>query len=322
MEKRKKGGAIVKLIAWSLVAILLIMLMIGMMVSADNGFLTFGSFSLLGGYFYDDCELYGVGNAEYDGETVDSIDISWESGKVNVKIWDGDSFKVEEDGRIENDENTMRTRVDDGKLTVKFAKSGVRIFNKSYSKELTVWIPSAYAEKVKVIKVESASADISVDGSFTAAEGNEAQDLLCLHKLEVDNVSGKTDVKCKSVSVLDVSSVSGDVSVCGEVDQASVEAVSARIELEGEIKYADIEAVSGAVMIKNYNTLPEGVDVETVSGEVKLSLPKVESGFHAELDSISGKIRGSSTGKYYSYGSGKAEYSFDTISGNVIIELE
>ena len=343
MDKRVRGGAIVKLIAWSVVLVVLVGMFALMLLDDSIDFIEIGNFSFRGSYVYNDPETYNVGDMEYD-DTVYSLDISWIAGTVDIVVSDGDKVKVvettsklTEGGAEVEDEDLMRSKVEGGRLIIKFADSGVKLFRKYKPKGLTVYIPASMCGSLQTLAVDGASSVLTVDGGH----GDEGESIFCFEKIDVDTASGVVNVKCKSAAEVDIDTASGNVTLEGsfgevDVDAASadvklygsaesieLDAVSGTIYVDGEVVSAELGAVSGDVKITTYNTLPKRLNVETVSGKIELTLPDIESGFLAKHEGTSGKMicDGIKT-NYYRHGDGKAVYEFETTSGDVVINID
>ena len=334
MENRAKNGAIVKLIVWSVVLVLLVSLTAGMLVGeAFEGF-RFGVITFGGSYTYDDCESYNTGNMEYRDTEVEIIDLSCITGTVNVSVWEESYVKLEETGAGDRDEDQMRSRVENGVLTVKFMKSGVRAYTNTLSKVLTLRIPAEMAESLQNLNIDGASAKLIMDG--TLGEENR----LCVRGVDVETASGAVDIKCKRIMSLDVDTASGnvmlegtfgvidvdaasaDVTVKGMVDSIDIDTASGRVEIDGDVEKAKIDAVSGAVTLNAHTVLPKSLELDAVSGNAEISLPDIEYGFVATMDSASGKMTcNGSKSDYYTYGKGQAEYEFSSVSGSVRITI-
>ncbi len=338
MDKRTRGGAIVKLVAWSLVLVILVGLFALMLLGNAFDFIKIGNISFFSSYVYDDPETYNVGNIEYS-EAVDSLDISWIAGSVKIVVSEDDKVKLSESvSEDDDDEILMRSKVENGRLTVKFADSGISIWgNNRKPKNLTVYIPASMCGNMENFSLDSASSALTVDGE----DSDSGEKLFSFDKIDVDTASGTIKIKCNRASVVDVDTASGDillegsfgevdvdaasaaVKVYGSADVLNLDVVSGRVEVDGEIGEGEIGAISGAVKIKTYTTLPKRLDVETVSGNIELTLPDIESGFQARHEGVSGKMTcdGIKT-SYYKHGVGKAIYEFETTSGSVKINIQ
>ncbi len=291
-RENNRGGAIVKLVVWSLVLVCLVSVFAVFMVFGSDGFIGFDwNFSILSGFTYPDADEYIVGNVSYS-EEIEGIDIEWTAGEVIIKVHDRDEIIVEEDGKIEKDHDIMRTRVVNGVLYIKYAASGVRVFSKSCpAKSLTVTVPQKYAAAFCDIKVDAVSASVSVEPGFV------------LNELDINGVSGK---------------IAADI----EAGKAEIDTVSGNTTIRGKVSEIDISGVSGKVDMELKNA-PREIDIETVSGNITLILPMTAS-FRARLESASGEMSVDSlnVGKGYTHGSGAWEYDFDTVSGGVDIIME
>lgn len=332
MNKEFRSAAIVKLVVWSVVAVVLMALLAGAIVGDSFEIISFDGVISFGGYVYDDAESYGVGNAEYS-ENVQIIDISWLSGNINVVTWDGSTVKVEEVGDVDNDGEKMRSRVQNGRLSVKFAESGLRFTTKSdLQKTLTVYIPESMVSNVKKLRISAASANATVDGG---------ENQFAFEEVDVDSASSVINVKCLSASRVDVDTASGDVYLSGSfgnveidaasadvelkgsVDKLNVDSLSGHVKVDGELSRGEIGTMSGEVEIKTYTKAPTALEIETVSGGLELIIPKTESGFVARFDSLSGEmVCNGVKGDYYQSGSGVAIYEFESLSSRVTITEE
>ena len=308
--KANKSGAIVQLVVWSIV---LLILASSFLLSIAGTFLDFtrGGFSIIDGEYYADADEYIVGNVEYNGR-IDELDIYWTAGEVEILLYDGDEIKVEESGAGSNEREHMRTRLEDGKLEIRFAASGTKLFSSEISKELKVYLPTLANEWGIELEIYSESSDVIIGKSAKA---------LCFDDAEISNVSGNTELYCYADSI-EINTTSGSMSVNGNVCDMTTASISGRLDYMGELERAHISTVSGDVNIRTSADVPDELQIDSVSGNVELSIPDTASGFDAELDSISGNMRcGNSSGDSYEHRGGRASYMFDTVSLNVLIEI-
>ncbi len=288
--KNNRGGAIVKLVIWSVVLIILAAIFaLGLIFK--NGFTINGStsFSIISSYTYENAEKYSAGNTSYTGE-VKELDIEWTAGDVKIVVYDGDEIKLEESGAGERGDNKMRTYLDNGTLHIRYARSGIRLFSDIPTKKLTVSLPEKYASALYEINIKAVSANISSEGMIVCRE------------ISIESVSGKINLNGISAEDSDISTVSGNILIAGDISELDVKGVSAKLEL----------------MLQS---TPRSIAAETVSGNVDITLADSTSGFKAELDSLSGKLKvgGENAGKVYKHKDGMAEFEFESISGNVTI---
>ena len=126
------------------------------------------------------------------------------------------------------------------------------------------------------------------------------------------------------LSKLTIETVSSDVRIydgltMGELD---IEAVSACVDCGSiAVDKLDIETVSGDVELTLMNEA-KNIDMETVSGDLTLHVPE-EMGFTAETNSVSGDTNTDMTvtgsGKKMVHGDGKTRIQMDSVSGNLYI---
>lgn len=336
--RKSRGGAITKLVIWAVVAAILLPILAFGLVGIEfdwdkesfNGELFFA-----GGALYTNPGSYQVGDAEYL-EDIDSFDISWAAGSVNLVLWDSNAVKIVENGAGTDESDFMRSKVENGKLIIKYAKSELRFFENTPQKDLTIYIPDLAAKEYETLEIYTVSADVVLNGTYL--NGDDALEKQSLHfkEIEIATASGSVSLNWIGAVELNIDTAGGgDIQISGQsFDAVDINTASADAVLEnccikelnvdtasggvsyngGSLGSADIESVSGEVEIVCYNSLPNDLDIETVSGNVKVSLPDLASGFVVEMDSISGSFSGVRT-----HGAGRATYTFDTVSGRVSV---
>lgn len=290
----KKSNAKVRLITHLIVAIVLTIFLVWVIGKLGSGTSGDGSFKFpvfscginLGGYTYKDADKYSVGEFSLD-EEITSLDIDWIAGQVNLVVTDESKISASETN-VEDEAERLRYRVVDGKLMIKFKKSERVRINDELSKELTVYIPKEMAEKLDSVNIQCVSAGLDIEGAT-------------IDKLEIEMVSGEFDARDIIINSVNLESVSGDVEIAGSVNELDAELVS------GEIKVTSDEQLSM-------------LDMETVSGDITVIMPEGD-GFTAEMDSVSGDMNidfeTTKKGDKLIFKDGSADYSFDTVSGDV-----
>ncbi len=304
-----KGVAITKLVAWTIVAVILIALLSVLMVFHHGLNFSF-SLGIFGAEYYEDADKYSAGNAKYDS-VINSIEIDWAVGKIIVTVYDGDEISVEESYSGSDQDDRMRTRISGDTLMIKFAKSGVKYINDPPKKTLTVRIPESMADRGIDLNISAAAADTDVSGSESGR--------LVLGEVEIEAASGKVNVTRAEAREVNIETVSGNIEISEcELGGVDLEAVSGKLVLDGEVSRLDMNVISGSAKITTYKALPERIDVESVSGSVTLSLPDIESGFEIDAKTVSGSIN-SNRGKRY--GDGKARFDLESVSGSITVTV-
>lgn len=155
------------------------------------------------------------------GTDIRKIDITWISGDVELRYYDGDRIRVTESaaGTL-NDTTSMYIKNFHGELDIQFAKNGKhnsRTFT-DLNKKLIIEIPENH--RFTEIEIELVGASLVSDG-------------LASDKIDIESVSGKIELTNPACGNLDVQSVSGNINLSFSA-------------LPGK---TDIESVSGAVEI-------------------------------------------------------------------------
>ncbi len=287
-----------KTLVWAVVTVMLAAATVAGM--QDGGFLDFGDFTAFGGalfrsYTYDNASSYRPANVPApSAERIDRIDIHWESGSVTVRAYDGDRITFRETASRTLTENQMlHYRVQDGVLSIRPSASVRSLFGSFSvpSKALEVLVPKNAV--LASVGVECVSADILIEDVNVS-----------LGDISTENVSGATTVRGALARLLDA------------------EAVSGRLNAEGAFDKVTLEGVSGAMAIKALS-MPTALSAETVSGQITVTVPE-NGGFTANFDTVSGSLRCSfaeiRNHRSILYGDGKARFTFESISGSVMVD--
>jgi DUF4097 and DUF4098 domain-containing protein YvlB len=206
----------------------------------------------------------------------------------------------------------------------------------------TGWNKGPREDSVLVIKVPAtASLDLSAVSAnidVTAMRGSA--------EIEAESVSGEVSLRASSADKLDISSVSGDVSVEGHAGRVDAETVSGDLRVSGASGDVSVETVSGSVIVRAQTVTEfeaasvsgdidfEGalaangrMDVESMSGDVRITLPADTSArvtaevFSGDLDNTFGLAvedeDGPGSTMHGKIGSGSASIEIESFSGDV-----
>jgi len=234
-----------------------------------SAFPAFASWNLWpsGKYRYDDASRYNAGGTSID-EMVNSLDISWVSGDVEVEYWDGSTIEVMEtfSSKI-SDDALLRWRVKSGRLYVKYTKTDFAI--KNVDKNLIVRIPRGLV--LRDVDIETVSADTTLSIQADA--------------LDFESVSGSLRAQMDYVKEIELETVSGEISlslgVCPrEIEGKSVSGSFSIALPEGSLYAVEFDSVSGRLRSSSANLSggasynPKGAssrfEFETVSGDVSI----------------------------------------------------
>lgn len=308
-----KKSAVTKTV-WSVVTALLIVMLIcaiavPIYISFDGGKMSSGpdSFS----YRYAGESSYLVGEAEIPSNGIEKLDIDWISGNVSIVPYDGDTVKVDEADR-ENEEYKLRYKTTGGTLTVKACKSSVftGLSGDELDKELTIYLPKNIAENLKSVKVNGISADFRMEGLKT-------------NNITAETISGILSFCNTQCAIkLKAETVSGEIGANETVAPRLIaNTVSGNCNMSGDFNEIDGETVSGEMHLVSKNAVRD-IDVSSVSGKITLNLPETD-GFKVSVDTKCGKFQSdfemTAQGNKYIYGDGLLGYHIETVSGDIYI---
>ncbi|MBE6984960.1 MAG: DUF4097 domain-containing protein [Ruminococcaceae bacterium] len=257
--------------------------------------------------YYDDPSSYSVGSGSVSGE-VKSLDISWTSGKLIVKAYDGDQIVLTETGATTENQK-MRYRLQNGVLTVHYQASGVNI-STPFSKTLEIQIPRAQAEVLKNGEIELAGADAEMNG-------------LGVEALEIETASGNVVASNCAFAFLEADTASGDCTFTScAIASMEMSAASGNTKIDGTLDSLEFDAASGNLTLQSAQA-PSSLEAETASGDITITIP-ADSQFRCEYETASGDVEiNGFTGNYrddeFICGSGENVYSFDVASGDITI---
>ena len=256
------------------------------------------------------------------------IEIENLSGSVTITGWDKNEVKVT--GTLGDDTEGLSTSGEGShiEIEVEIPDRQRGRGRRDYESTLVISVPADSRLDVETVSagikvsdvtgkldLESVSGSVRVTGSPSAAD--------------VETVSGGITISGSQTRVT-AESVSGNIDLDGVAERVDVATVSGRIEVEaGQIDRGDFETVSGNITFQGSLSSGASLDLECHSGNVDLLIP-ADTSASFEVSSFSGEIRNDfgpeakRTSKYapgkwleFSTGSGSADASIETFSGNV-----
>ena len=228
-----------------------------------------------------------VSRNHFNAEEIDRLNIDWAAGKIVILPVEGSEIAVTEELLGEEDE--MVLKLDGSTLYVEYAENAVSLnFGSMNKKNLYIIVPQDWV--CKELEIDAASATVQAE-------------LLTIQKLASSTASGSHTFRDCKVERLKLETVSGDLDYSGTLDKLDFGGVSAQAD----------------VVVTNF---PKSIDVETVSGDVNLTLPK-ECGFTLEKDTVSGHFSSEletrkENGKYV-YGDGQCKIDVEGVSASITI---
>ena len=219
---------------------------------------------------------------------IHEIEIHWLTGDVYLVESDEDGVNFQEDYTGNNEDYRMRYRVSDGKLTIQPCKSKLFGSIDLPRKALTVFLPDTLT--LDKITVETVSADVELMGGS-------------VDTLSINTTSGNITGPGLSAKEYELGTVSGDISL------TALPAGSSAI---------DCETVSGEVRI-SCTAHPDEIDFNSVSGNLRLTLPKGSCRYTLDFSTVSGDR---DTERFISGGDETCDITAETVSGNVELQTE
>lgn len=279
-----KSNAVVRIVLLSLTILLLLAILV-----AGLGIGTFLS-EHSSGFSFREIDGQTASSGSVPASEIRNIKIEWVSGSITLQPGDTQDIAFQESGSFKKGDEMVWKQSGDT-LILQFCQPKWNFFgfHSNASKDLTVTVPKDWL--CRDLHVSSVSADIAVND-------------LTADRIDLENVSGASDLSNCSVNALDLETVSG------------------RIWYNGTFTTLDCEAVSANCQISLDNT-PERVTMDSVSGSLTLTLPE-DTGFTASLDSLSGKISSdfpaTINGDAYHYGDGRCTIRANGVSGDINIK--
>lgn len=344
------AGAVVRIVIWSIVLCILCNIFIFFLVRNPGD--SFPFFSIEMGFYNDDS--YSTGDAEIS-EVIRSLDLDWTSGRVIVQLGEGEKATLTEtysDGTIPEENQKMRWKMENGRLSVKFRSPRFSFFfGTQKSKYLTLTIPAAWVEQsLDKTTVDTASADVEITGlraskldidtasgdiklhqcsvttlDVDTASGTISAYELAAHSVNADTASGRVIVE-GDVRELDVDTASGSVTLTltGTTNKISADTASGDIQVNGEVYELDVNTASGD-LTATLTGASRLIEMDTASGTARLSLSESIPGFTAKMDSLSGRVSidgftVTTHNHSYTYGDGSCRIDMDSASGSLYIQ--
>lgn len=251
-------------------------------------------------YIYDNANSYemldrsGFGSGEQSATAsepltdITEIEIHWLTGDVYLVESDTDGVTFQEDYTGSNEDYRMRYKVSNGKLTIQPCKSKLFGSIDLPRKALTVFLPDTLT--LDKITVETVSADVELMGGS-------------VDTLSINTTSGNITGPGLSAKEYELGTVSGDISL------TALPAGSSAI---------DCETVSGEVRI-SCTAHPDEIDFNSVSGNLRLTLPKGSCRYTLDFSTVSGDR---DTDRFISGGDETCDITAETVSGNVELQTE
>lgn len=321
-----RAGGIIRIVVGLIVALLLIAVLVLALTGHDvlerlgwNGgwiwpFRTSADFDSSGAA--DAGEAVAEDTVSIAAAGVESIDIEWIAGNVQVVAGSGDAITFYETAyKTLTEAQKMRYSVTSGGvLKIQYCENAENVWNwfdrESYnipSKTLVMTVPASMLGSLGALEIDTVSASVDLDGVYGDT-------------VKLESVSGGIACANLSCGELKLSSTSGRLTceAC-TAEKLSLNNVSGAIRADGAFSSVSADTVSGEVRIV-CTVAPDEIEGDSVSGGMTILLPE-GAGFTAKLDSVSGELTcefpGTLSDKKIVCGDGSASYRFDSVSGSI-----
>jgi DUF4097 and DUF4098 domain-containing protein YvlB len=260
-------------------------------------------------------------------------------GSIEVRAWDRAEVRIE--GSLGEGVERLEVEGDGKRLRIKVkypARSGLRSLagrETTGPTELRLMVPlradlalSAVSADITAWGVAPSSLRIeNVSGNSTLAGAPD--------DVEVNTVSGDVDLTVNRGNVR-AESVSGDIRISGRLgEEVVVESVSGDIDmrvLDSAVRRLEGQSVSGDMTLQMALAPRARLRLQSVSGDVELRLPQSTSA-EVRAESFSGTLRapgatverprhGPGSSLRHRYGSGDADVSIETFSGDAHLRFD
>lgn len=274
-----KTNAIVRIVCYSLVALLLIAILLA---GLGVGQLTF-HFGNSGGEPIN-------GELRVDAADVQNIEIEWVSGDITLSVaTDGSQQILIRESGASGDQREATWEIRGQTLVIRDAEPGFTLgFTSTQDKDLTVTFPAGWFCNDLDIETVSGSVEISV---------------LSASRIEVEGVSAQCRFSGCTAKDVSISTVSGNVTYLGDVDTLDCKSVSASCEIfpDNLPRELRLESVSGDLIVGLLEPAGFTTALDSVSGKV-----------YSDFSTTS--AHGNQT-----YGDGSCRIHADTVSGDIEI---
>lgn len=262
-------------------------------------------YSFVTGDKYDNAENYNIGSKTYD-EDISCVEIDWKCGKLT--LGNGDKVSVEENQGSLNDQQRVRSIVENGVLKVQFWASEYSATVNSTDKTVKVIVPPNID-----VKIVSTSGQIVMNN----IKANNVTVGKMSGSLEIDNIDAKT---------VDIDTTSGSIKI-GSVtcQKLIVDSTSGSVRINDmSAAVALVGSTSGSVKL-TIGGVCEQFELNVTSGNSELHLADAKCGATIEHSTVSGKLNiqadyNVSGGKSV-VGSGKCKMSLHATSGKITVDL-
>ena len=265
-----------------------------------------------------------TGSTRFPAAGLRGVDIQLDAD--DVRIVEGEGDVIETVWQAQNVDGEPVVTMESHTLTIRrknpdVFKTFFSVFTKNGG-ELTVRVPHGYGADYKITTtsgdVRVSEVDVeTIEVSTTSGDVRVEPDAQKrAQTVKVGTVSGDLTVSAIAGDVI-VSTVSGDQFVSCDANRVDANAVSGDVHIEGACEEWCADSVSGDMELLCTVAPTKKIDLNTMSGNVRVALPADIRGFVADISGMSGHI----TNEFgpNRYGTCALPIHMDTMSGSLLI---
>ena len=265
-----------------------------------------------------------TGATRFPAAGLRGVDIQLDADDVRIVEGEGDT--IETVWQAQNVDGEPVVTMEGHTLTIRrrnpdVFKTFFSVFTKNGG-ELTVRVPHGYGADYKITTtsgdVRVSEVDVeTIEVSTTSGDVRVEPDAQKrAQTVKVSTVSGDLTVSAIAGDVI-VSTVSGDQFVSCDANRVDANAVSGDVHIEGACEEWCADSVSGDMELLCTVAPTKKIDLNTMSGNVRVALPADIRGFVADISGMSGHI----TNEFgpNRYGTCALPIHMDTMSGSLLI---
>jgi len=301
------------------------------------------SFNLITGTNYDNADKYSVGNITYTDD-VDSIEVNWYVGEVEIVETDGTEISITETEDNLAPDKQLRSLVDNGTLKIQFWSSGLVSSVDDAKKNVTIEVPAGKNIKVSTTRGNFYSNSITGQNVFISTTSGDIQinNITCKYlkvastggTITLRNVNSETKFQTSSVSgTINIGKVQSETAIVNSTSGTitldeitcstlTIESISSRIQIGAlNANSASVNTTSGKMVLVLSNCAE--LNIEGISSSISLTLPQ-ENGATISYSTMSGVL---TTNKAYNtvdkkfvFGAGLSQINITTTSGNLVVK--
>ncbi len=234
---------------------------------------------------YADGDRYCVGNFTYSAAEVQSVEIDWEGGRLEIEQSDAPELSVMEENPSDEEKKLVHYFLENGELKIRYCASGLKGKIDEFYKSLRVEIPAGIS-----LDIENLNADVTLgvltldEFSISTKNGNVSAEKITCKTGEIETKNGRVSIGVFAVDEFDAESERG--SLCFGFSKPT----KGKIDCGGDIKLILYSGLGAKVKFhsflgqflcgKDYEKTSDGYqvagqeyclfDVETLRGKLEI----------------------------------------------------